>query len=332
MEDLSDNIVDIDKEGDEEVISYVQNDVNWFKIELFVSKTLITRKVKQILQKTDKTLKNLVSIELKETKYLISICGEDRDQVIESKMKINHLIGLSRKKTPFTHLITVPFNCEPLRQEFTNFKDNVLTNFKNCKGIDESLFQNPFKLHLTIGVLVLLDQNEILSAKRVLKQSLDEIVRPILDDKPLKVTVEGLDIMKGQPNRAHVLYAQIRDESNKFQSIADQIVKQFVKSGLLQESYENKVKLHITFMNSLFRQRILSKTYPNVSQKRIKRETFDAKAIIDSYNSYKFGEIVVQSIQLNDFSKTEDGFYGLVESIDLPKDDQKSDLKNEQIV
>ena len=303
---------------EEQVLSFTENSIVLYKISSIVSKSLVTNKVKTTFQKSIKSLKTVFELQSQENNYLITICGEERNKVIETKMKLSQLISMTRRKMPFTHLITVPFNCEPLTEEFNRFKDNVLSNFKDCNGIDENLFQKSNKLHLTFCVLVLLNQSEILLAKRVLKQSLDQIVRPIVADKPLKVTVEGLDIMKGQPNKAHVLYAQIKDESNRFQSIADQIVEQFVKSGLLEESIENenKVKLHITFMNSLFRQRINSKT----SKKRIKREAFDAKSIIDFYNSHKFCEPVVESIQLNEFkTKTEKGFYGLVESIDLPK-------------
>ena len=37
-----------------------------------------------------------------------------------------------------------------------------------CRGVDGSIFQNPAKMHLTVGMLVLLNNTEIVSRKEVL--------------------------------------------------------------------------------------------------------------------------------------------------------------------
>ena len=308
-------------ELNEQVISFVENDVILFRVEYIVLKSLVTKKVRRELQTNSKRLETKVKYEVKESNYLVSIWGKNRDNVIECRMTLNRLLALTRRKRPFTHLITVPFTYEPLKREFIRFMDNVLNTCKDSHGIDDTLFQQPFKLHLTFCVLVLINRNEVLMAKELLRQSLDQIVKPILQDKPLKVSIEGLDVIKGNPKRCHVLYAQIKDESNRLQTIADQIVGHYVKSGLLDESNENKVKLHITFLNSLFRQRLLHKDLKTSPKKRIKREVFDAQEIIETYKTHKFGEFIVEKIQLNDIkTKTEEGFYGLVEEIVLPKE------------
>ena len=44
------------------------------------------------------------------------------------------------------------------------------------RGIDISIFQNPCKLHLTIGCLVLLNDSEVKKAIEVLKQCRQELV------------------------------------------------------------------------------------------------------------------------------------------------------------
>ena len=129
-EDIHKIVDNEDNEKDDEVISYAQNDIVMFKIESIILKSLITNKIKKTFEKTDQNLKTAVKFQLIESNYFVSICGENRDKVIETKMKLNHLISLSRRKRPFTHLITVPFNCEHLRQELSRFKDNILTNFK----------------------------------------------------------------------------------------------------------------------------------------------------------------------------------------------------------
>lgn len=323
-EDIDNEVVDDVSEGttetDEEVITYVENDIVLFKIESIVLKVLVTKKVKKGLQNCFRRLETKCKFIVKESNYLIEICGQNRDKVIESKMCLNRLLSVSRRKRPFTHLITVPFNCEPLQSQFIEFKNDVLNSWKDLRGIEDTLFQQPFKLHLTFCVLVLLNQNEVIFAKELLTQSLDKIVRPIIKSEPLKVIIKGLDVIKGNPKRCHVLYAQIKDESNRLQTIADQMVAHYVKSGLLEESDQNNVKLHITFLNSLFRQRILHKNRDSneVSKKQIKREPFDAKEIIERYKDHIFCELEVKNIQLNDIkTKSKEGFYGLVHEIQL---------------
>lgn len=43
------------------------------------------------------------------------------------------------------------------------------------RGVEESVFQNPDKLHLTIVTLVLLDDAEIDEAAKILQDSIDEL-------------------------------------------------------------------------------------------------------------------------------------------------------------
>lgn len=42
-------------------------------------------------------------------------------------------------------------------------------------GVDESIFQNPAKLHLTIGTLALLNEQEVTRASKLLQQCQDVI-------------------------------------------------------------------------------------------------------------------------------------------------------------
>lgn len=314
--------------SEEEVISYEENNICFFKIDFITNRKLIEFKSLKKLSKSFNTFITFENIEsndnIDKNDISMTICGENRDQVIGTKMKINEMIVSMRQKLSFTHLITVPFNNEVMRQQFCQFKDQVLTEFKDCEGIDENLFQNPSKLHLTFCVLVLLNQNEVSKAKQILTNSLDQIVKPLLNDKPLNVCVNGLDVMNNNLKRAHILFGQIVDPSNHFQEIADRIVGQYKESGFLRDNHsEERVKLHVTFMNSLFRQRIISRSNESQNKKfkRIKRESFDASRILDKYKFHKFSDFIIENIQFNDIkTKTEDGFYGRIEIIELPKE------------
>ena len=225
-------------------------------------------------------------------------------------MSISKAVNCVRHKMPFTHLITIPFNSPKMKQEFLNFKDTVLNLFSNENGIDEHLFQTPEKLHLTFTILVLLNEEERQQASDLFSKCYSDIVKPVIDIAPLHFEIKGVDIMQKNPKRTDVLYAKINHD--KVQTIADKIVEEFEKNGFLGQK-ETKVKLHITLMNSLYRQRILAKIEKSkVKRRKVKRIPFDSTKILQEFHDHLFiSDWTLENIQLNDIkSKSEDGFYG----------------------
>lgn len=62
--------------------------------------------------------------------------------------------------------------------KFNVFKNDVLTNSgKTSKGVDETIFQIPSKLHLTLGVLTLLDDAKIKQAIEALNYCKEHVVK-----------------------------------------------------------------------------------------------------------------------------------------------------------
>ena len=61
---------------------------------------------------------------------------------------------------------------------------NLLTyaNFIHLqdKGVDETIFQNPNKLHMTLGTLVLMDKNEIGKASALLEECKQDLAGQVL--------------------------------------------------------------------------------------------------------------------------------------------------------
>ncbi|GCB68900.1 hypothetical protein scyTo_0005379, partial [Scyliorhinus torazame] len=82
------------------------------------------------------------------------------------------------------------------------------------RGVDRSIFQNPAKLHLTIGTLVLLNEQEVAKACELLQKCKENFI--------------------------------------KLQQIADGLLERFVASGMMEKEWD-KVKLHATLMNTVFR-------------------------------------------------------------------------------
>ncbi|WAR27338.1 ASCC1-like protein [Mya arenaria] len=134
----------------------------------------------------------------------IVIQGHDKQGVTSAKTRIEVLLDSGRQKTPFTHFLSVPFNTQTLQDSLVDFKNDVL---RECDG-------TPTKLHLTIGCLVLLNNEEVTKAGQLLQECQHELI--IL------------------------------------QSIADRLVDRFETSGLLQRDHD-RVKLHVTVMNTIFR-------------------------------------------------------------------------------
>lgn len=51
---------------------------------------------------------------------------------------------------------------------FCDLQERVLEICKNSRGVDTSIFQTPEKLHLTLGTLVIMDENERATAVKTL--------------------------------------------------------------------------------------------------------------------------------------------------------------------
>lgn len=75
--------------------------------------------------------------------------------------------------------------------------------------------------------------------------------------------------------------------------------------------YQDNVKLHVTLINTKYRKPPSNQTSPEKRRKKwAKRESFDARSIMEKYKNYHFGECNFDAIHLSLItSKGEDGFY-----------------------
>lgn len=86
----------------------------------------------------------------------IIIKGTTKKSLISAKNRLDLIMIAGRAKQQFTHFLSVSFATDEIKKNFTRFKEEVLSD-SEVFGLDESLFQKPEKLHLTIVMLVLLD-------------------------------------------------------------------------------------------------------------------------------------------------------------------------------
>ncbi|XP_063817534.1 activating signal cointegrator 1 complex subunit 1 isoform X2 [Pseudophryne corroboree] len=216
---------------------------------------------KYIIGKKGETKRNLES----ETRTSISIprpglegeiviAGQNRNGVISARTRIELLSESFRKRQPFTHFLSFALNQPEIQERFLQFKEEVLLKCCKDRGVESTIFQNPAKLHLTIGTLVLLSENEVTQASQLLQSCKEEFLDKIVAGKPLQVKVSGIEYMNDDPAMVDVLYAkvQMKDGSGRLQLIADRLMQRFLGSGLMLRDWD-KVKLHATVMNTLFR-------------------------------------------------------------------------------
>lgn len=94
-----------------------------------------------------------------------------------ARRKIDILIETSRSKLEFTHFISIPGNSDEVKENFEKFKREVL---KNCntgvRGVKEEIFQKPERLHLTLIMLVLLDEEDRTKAIEALEICKQQII------------------------------------------------------------------------------------------------------------------------------------------------------------
>ncbi|XP_078613187.1 activating signal cointegrator 1 complex subunit 1-like [Branchiostoma floridae x Branchiostoma japonicum] len=256
----------------------------------------------------------------------VVITGTDRQGVMSAMRRVQILADSGRAKLPFTHFLSFPLTATPIKKGFQEFKSNVLSECGQDQGIDESIFQNPDKLHLTLTTLVLLTDKEVAAAERVLAECRDDIIAPLLQGSPLQVDVRGVEYMNDDPAAVDVLYAQVhlQDGSDKLQTIADGIVEKFVSAGLTEREYD-RVKLHATAMNTLFRKD--PSASPDKTDRKVAgkgrplkdRESFDARNVLEIFGDFHFGNTDLNSIHLSErfSSDSKTGYYNCAAFVEL---------------
>ena len=94
----------------------------------------------------------------------VTVIGSSKHDVLSACNRIDLIIASSRAKMGFTHFISIPLNSAEMQEAFTAFKAQVLETLRgepySIRRIDETVFQTPSLLHLTVGVLALMGKYE----------------------------------------------------------------------------------------------------------------------------------------------------------------------------
>ncbi|XP_036428351.1 activating signal cointegrator 1 complex subunit 1 [Colossoma macropomum] len=273
---------------------------------------------KYIIGKKGETRKRLesetktsISIPKQGVEGQIVITGPQKSAVASAVTRVEVLIESFRRKQPFTHFLSFALNHPQVQEGFQRFKEEVLEHCSQDLGVDESIFQNPAKLHLTIGTIALLNEQEVMRACELLQQC-QGFIRDVTEGKPLALEVRGIEYMNDDPSMVDVLYAKVitQDASDRLQQIADRLVESFVAAGLMVKEWD-RVKLHATVMNTLFRKDPSVEDKGGPGRQNMKdREAFDARNILEMFGEFYFGACKLDSVQLSQrFSSDCTGYY-----------------------
>ena len=255
----------------------------------------------------------------------VKIKGRSKANVQSARTRIEIAIDRNRQIQPFTHFLSIPIcqssSSNNFKEKFNEFKKNVLEQCSDERGITEELFQQPPKLHLTVGTLVLLSKSEINFIKDTLQDCTKTLLQQFIptDKERFLVQLKGLEFMNDDPSFVDVLYAKVQliDQinSNRLQTFLDRLNDELLSTGLMKQKFE-RIKLHVTLMNSLLRK---DETGILEAQKtargRVKnqeRESFDAKKIIRLFGQFDFGQIELSELHLSIMHAPDrqTGYYG----------------------
>jgi len=285
---------------------------------------------KFIIGKSNETRKKLENetkarIEIpRDTNGKIIISARERSHILSAKTRIEVLVESSRQKTPATYFLSIPLISEEITQQFEQFKEAVLQTCAGVRGLDASIFQLPTRLHLTIGLLNLQDDNEVSQAASILSDIASTLVEKYITSNPFTIKLSGIEYMNDDPAEVDVLYAKVSldDGSNRLQAFVDDLVQAFIPSGLMKREQFDRVKLHATVMNTIFREsrdEENSETKKSIKQSKRKiRVTFDAREILKVFDSFDFGELCIESLHLSQRGQYgPSGYYRKAASVSL---------------
>ncbi|KAL1502828.1 hypothetical protein ABEB36_007915 [Hypothenemus hampei] len=247
-----------------------------------------------------------IGTEILMKKDALSLSSTNIDSLYRAVSLTHSTIGAIRQQNMALQFTCIPCTSPNIQERFINLKKEILCMKSEIPGLHESIFICPLKLHVTIDVYSLFDENEMGEAIKSLYEYKDTMEKILLKTGPLQLDVGTLACMNENLKRTDVLYANVKlfNEQEKFnlQKIVDDIAEHFYHKGLARNP-QDKVKLHMTIINTKYRK--------NEGRKRKwQKQSIDASKIIEKFKDYSFGRCDFNSIHLSQIhTKGDNGFY-----------------------
>ncbi|KRY57870.1 Activating signal cointegrator 1 complex subunit 1 [Trichinella britovi] len=285
----------------------------------------IVGRKKETKHRLEKETNTKITVPNQEERLPVTVKGETKYSVMSCARRIMMIVNAARLHQSFTHFLSIPFTASEIVTNFENFKDSVLKECLECNNICKDLFQNPNRLHLTVGTLVLMNENERKIARELLHQCKESVVLPILkkDLSNVSCRLHGIEIMNDDPANVNVLYGKVEfdsvEELDRFQQFVDKVCEHFETSGLLINKFEH-VKLHVTLLNNVFQHgsdsEEMSDKIGDGETNKQRRVPFDARKILKLFADFDFGIQPSLSLHLSQrYAFESNGYYQCTDRI-----------------
>ena len=132
-------------------------------------------------------------------------------------LKVNDFLVITQRKTP-NYFLSFSLAVQSVQQGLAEFKEELLAEYP---FISPKLFQSELKLHLTIGMVYLLSESEVIKAKQLLDTKVKDMANQILGDleqSNIQVKMKGIEIMNDDPYMTDIVYGKIEDPDELVQS------------------------------------------------------------------------------------------------------------------
>ncbi|KAI8096575.1 AKAP7 2'5' RNA ligase-like domain-containing protein [Halteromyces radiatus] len=189
------------------------------------------------------------SMEQKETSSSSKQLQGSREEHSTHDKKYRHLRSRSSqqyKKSRPTHFLSFPIVSPSVASNYSR----LLLESPSMPSSLDPLAVIPYEnLHITLGVLHLPTQEDVLQATNLLR---DHCANNVIQ-QPLVIDLHGLDVMQANPKIAHVLYARVRDRSQTrfFHGLCDSLRQIMINSGYMEKEHR-PFKPHVTLINTIY--------------------------------------------------------------------------------
>ncbi|CAN0878146.1 Activating signal cointegrator 1 complex subunit 1 [Linum grandiflorum] len=192
-----------------------------------------------------------------------------------------------------------------------SYEPKASSNSGSSSGIERSIFIKPQTFHLTVLMLKLWNKERVNAASEILKNIAPKVLEA-LDNRPISVTLKGLECMRGSLAKARVLYAAVEEIGAEGRLVqACQIIRDaFTEAGLvLEKDAKEQLKLHATLMNARHRK----------GKQRRNMNSFDARGVVKRFGEEDWGEYLIREAHLSQrFVYDANGYYRCCASIPFP--------------
>lgn len=156
----------------------------------------------------------------------------------------------------------------------TIFHSALLASEPAISGLDASVLIPPRRLHITLGVLSLVKEEDKIkdASQSTIAKALDILVglqerlrEEIAIAGPVRVPLVAMDIMRSAKGKAtpHVLYVGPKEdevEGTAVQRVSNIVINAFREAGIMQD--DRPLKLHCTVVNTIYRKPRSKKRVP----------------------------------------------------------------------